>query len=791
MFFNLLALHLAAQCNDAFDSLRLEIKTDAHWNEVSWRITDYQTQFLFAKGNASDASGHSYYYCVPKTGCFQFEISDANGDGIDPDGTYRLYLKDSLIFVGNPRFGHKETFVYGCPPGVSCGSAWPIDTGSHIALLADAETWYAFTPAVNGLYQVETCSDSNACASKVWVYENCSKLLLSENLTGAIFYGEGGCANGASVYAALQGGKTYYLRIRYANHFCDGTPLHFGVHYEGSIIGCTDPLACNYNPLATVQDTCLYVGNPNCPQGPDLAIDQEFLRETMFFGAYDDIDACAVAEGCVRGTGKRNLIFFSTRIANVGVQDYFVGQTPLNPATPSDRFFWDACHNHWHYRGYAEYLLYDENGTKIPIGTKNGFCLVDLFCQPGTLGKYTCINMGISAGCQDAYNADLPCQWIDITGLPAGKYNLVTRVNWNKSPDALGRKEFSYANNWALACFELKYNGSTPVVEFFSDCSALVDCAGEVYGDAQPDCEGICKGKALTGDWNKDAARNQADTEQYLLAAISDDQNASPSPCKELSGDNGLDVYDAALLQECALYAHDPKHWGLRTPCLLPGGFDNASDPVFLSIGNLDTLSKTVDIEMNNYSNPQIGFQFSLSGLVIDSLENLASGYHPALHFNKTNGEILGLSSDSSAIGRVLQRTPFLRVHYETWSGATVCIDTIRAVVNAKYQKGNGVVGLPNCVKPGSVSTQTAQGDAYQVLVNPNPFSGTLHFYVQNAGDEALSITIKDINGRTERQMNNLKGDQLTIDLSGLASGVYWYEVRGRKGVRMGKICAI
>lgn len=778
-----------SQCNEAFDSLKLEIDTDVHWNEVSWKITDYQTQFLYAKGNAPDAFNHTYYYCVPKTGCFQFEISDIGGDGIAPDGEYKLYLRDSLVFVGNPRFGRKETFVYGCPPGVHCSSAWPVDTGAHIALFSEGESWYAFTPVVNGLYHLETCSDSNTCASKVWVYENCSNLLLTENLPGAIFYGEGGCTNGVSLHIALGGGKTYYLRVRYADHFCDGSPLHFGVHYEGPIIGCTDPMACNYNPLATVSDTCLYVGDPHCPQGPDLAIDQDFLRETMTFGVYENIDACAIEEGCVRGSGKRHVVYFSTRIRNIGVQDYFVGQPPLHPTTPSDRFFWDACHQHWHYRGYAEYLLYDENGTRIPIGTKNGFCLIDLFCQPGATGKYNCINMGVTAGCADTYNADVPCQWIDITGLPAGKYNLVNRVNWNQSPDALGRKEFSYANNWALACFELTYDGLTPSVAFFSDCAAFVDCAGEVYGPAQPDCEGVCKGRALTGDWNKDAQRDEKDMVQYISAAIAGDEVTSP--CKELSGDKGIDVYDAALLQECLLYGDDPNHWGLKTPCLLPSGFVNSSDNVLLSIGDIDTIAQTVDIEMHNYSNPQIGFQCSLSGLVIDSVESLIPDYHPLLYFNKTNGTILGLSSDSSAIGKSLKQRPVLRIHYEHLSGARICLDTIRAVINARYQKGNAIIGFPNCVKPGLVSVGNIQNDDYEVFVSPNPFRGTLHFYLQNAGEDPWTITIKDINGRTVRRFDNLKSDVPTLDLNGLAPGVYWYALSGKRGIKVGKICAM
>jgi hypothetical protein len=37
----------------------------------------------------------------------------------------------------------------------------------------------------------------------------------------------------------------------------------------------------------------------------------------------------------------------------------------------------------------------DENGDLVPVGHKNGFCVMDLF----GFGQYNCSDMGISSGC--------------------------------------------------------------------------------------------------------------------------------------------------------------------------------------------------------------------------------------------------------------------------------------------------------------------------------------------------------------------------------------------------------
>ena len=85
----------------------------------------------------------------------------------------------------------------------------------------------------------------------------------------------------------------------------------------------------------------------------------------------------------------------------------------------------------------------------------NGYCVIDVGCSPGFPSHYGCSNMGISRGCYDLYGSGTTCNWIDITDVPAGMYTLVLRTNWARRPDALGRHEMNYANNYTSACINI------------------------------------------------------------------------------------------------------------------------------------------------------------------------------------------------------------------------------------------------------------------------------------------------------------------------------------------------
>ena len=119
-----------------------------------------------------------------------------------------------------------------------------------------------------------------------------------------------------------------------------------------------------------------------------------------------------------------------------------------NPSS-SNTFEYSSCHDHYHFRDYADYRLLDMSGNIVARGHKQAFCLVDLWKPPGLRGDADpqflhCGFQGISAGWADVYHRGLDCQWIDITGVPSGRYVLEVVVN-----PARVIEEHNYANNVA------------------------------------------------------------------------------------------------------------------------------------------------------------------------------------------------------------------------------------------------------------------------------------------------------------------------------------------------------
>ncbi len=188
--------------------------------------------------------------------------------------------------------------------------------------------------------------------------------------------------------------------------------------------------ACN---LCVGGTTGLPPSDPTaCAQGVDLIVDEPYFAETVeldyvFVGG----DNCLIAEGCVQGPGNRKVIRFGTFIANVGTEDLQLG----TPESGGEFWHYDECHSHFHFEAYAAYDIYDvSNDQGLNIGSKNGFCVLDSevydsSIAPDGCNGYFCGNQGITAGCGDIYHSGLQCQWIDVTGLPDGLYDLIVTTN--------------------------------------------------------------------------------------------------------------------------------------------------------------------------------------------------------------------------------------------------------------------------------------------------------------------------------------------------------------------------
>lgn len=142
--------------------------------------------------------------------------------------------------------------------------------------------------------------------------------------------------------------------------------------------------------------------------------------------------ACEVVEACTVA-GNRRLLRFDLYTPNVGEGDLYFG-SPTAMGRPLAMFEYGECHRHYHLRGYAEYRLFDGE-REVGMGHKQSFCLLDSgrWMNMGedlpASGRYNCGNQGIHAGWYDLYGRSLDCQYVDITGVPPGRYRVRARIN--------------------------------------------------------------------------------------------------------------------------------------------------------------------------------------------------------------------------------------------------------------------------------------------------------------------------------------------------------------------------
>lgn len=671
--------NLLAQCLGSEATVVVTIVPDQWANtETSWTLYD-SNGALLGSGSPTGAT-----ICVPSTACLTYTIDDTYGDGLIQNGGYTVTYNGTTVASGG-NFGHQAITQFGvCPAGSSCSFPIVVTEGTYSAPVPN--TWYTFTPTATGQYTIDACN--NTCSTAIWVYDHCTGIIPTEDQEGTIAFANIGCGDQATLTVNLQGGITYHLRIGDEGTSCANTAINWSLINNGPIVGCMNQTACNYEPLATVSDPsmCIFPGDPNCPDGPDLTVLESVLLSSIYYQTKSNTSSCYINEGCMNGYGTREIIRFTTHIKNIGNQDYFIGA----PSTDPTQFEWDDCHNHWHYEGYAEYLLYDINGAAIPIGFKNGFCVLDLECSDGGTAKYGCSNMGITAGCGDIYDSGLNCQWVDITNVAAGVYTLVVRVNWDNSPDKLGRYETDISNNWAQACIQITRNGATTSVALSDQCSPYVDCAGQIYGAATVDCNGICMGTGKAGDLNNDATYTNADRLLYMSAIVQ--SNQSLSNCNDLNNDDTLTITDPILLNAC-MHQLDGTHVDADDHCELPTyNVFNPNDTSMFRVISYDPSVQYVDVYLKSPMSYLLGYQFRISGIDIISLETLLPGHAFHTSFNATTGDVAVFSTHEVPIPRYVDYQPILRIYYATpiAEGTTVCLSRF-TTVNTMAEETTGL----------------------------------------------------------------------------------------------------
>ena len=718
--------------------------------------------------------------CALADECLSFIFQDFAEDGLQAGGSIKVYIDRALV-LDSPELTGRFFYQYlDCNAGSICDKASEIDLGIHQVDDQFATQWYHFNPATSGIYKISTCFPENTCNTTIWGYDFCNPLNENSNNQGTIFFNEDECGNQAELTVNLIGGTDYFIKVGSSDNVCSKGEIKWSLSYEGAVTGCTDSLACNYNPVATIENgTCKFNGDPDCPSAPDLAVSQFAFQNSMRRAVINNQNSCFREEGCLTGYGPRTVVRFDTEFSNIGEKDYYIGVPPANTSQSTVQWEYDECHQHWHYEGYARYLLFDQEGNEIPIGFKNGFCVVDLECPPNIPAKYTCGQQGLTAGCADIYDYYLDCQWIDITDLEDGIYTFVTVVNWDHSPDAYGNFESDYSNNWAQVCMEVftdtafNYTG----YQLINDCPTYIDCLGIPNGTAEKDCLGDCNGSRLTGDINVDNIRDLGDVMAYVQEGLADTNETTA--CKDLNADGKINVVDAALILECALHQGQPTQPGHgHEPCDFPFSIHNPFDSVWLGIGEINAVDGYVDILYRSPYGKIEGFEFKLNGLKIESSQSLIPSFNVTV-FNSDN-ELLGISYEESSLGKSITWEPFLRVFVSEFYTDTICIASVEAILNENLETMNLVGTECNIGDVSSVSK--IQKNQFYSAVLPNPMSEKANLIFENSENESVQISIFDLSGKKIFEEKNIRNKSIEISKSELSEGLLIYKlVKGAK----------
>jgi hypothetical protein len=158
------------------------------------------------------------------------------------------------------------------------------------------------------------------------------------------------------------------------------------------------------------------------PGGADVEVLASGLSNHRIIYRYIEPNSCAIAEGCVKGSGWRRLLQFDASVANRSQIPIALGEiSEASELVRQNMFEFSACHGHYH---FSHYGLFSFGKNQTAVTSKKAFCLesTSRYSNNETTPlnhPYTCHNQGIEAGWGDDYIAGVECQWLDVTDVAA------------------------------------------------------------------------------------------------------------------------------------------------------------------------------------------------------------------------------------------------------------------------------------------------------------------------------------------------------------------------------------
>ena len=183
------------------------------------------------------------------------------------------------------------------------------------------------------------------------------------------------------------------------------------------------------------------------------------------------------------------------------------GSTVRVPRVGTLRYTRSATHQHWHLLRFDRYSLVAlDGGRTLRRDRKTGFCLGDRYDSrpderlPGDPGRpvltgecgrgrpgLRSLSQGISVGYGDDYDPLLEGQYLDVTRLPAGRYELVHSANSDRRI-----RETDYGNNAASIVVAIRWPGGfsrPPSIDVVQRCGDGRRCSP----DGSPARGRICR----------------------------------------------------------------------------------------------------------------------------------------------------------------------------------------------------------------------------------------------------------------------------------------------------------
>ncbi len=297
---------------------------------------------------------------------------------------------------------------------------------------------------------------------------------------------------------------------------------------------------------------------------PNLVVRKDVLKDSLYFtGRNVAGDMCTQEDRCTLALGDRRLLAFETRIENVGGGDFSIGDTTDNPLVV------EGCNGEALIKNLVRYRLLDADNKVAVEGHERNICLQDWVQagEPGPGGPHDAPSGDcgkLTANWGTVYGNSESCQWVDVTGLKAGKYKLEVAVN----PDHIISEENTDDNVVridvevpAAECADKEVCGDT----IDQDCDNLSDDDDEDCGGPGPDPDPDPTGyTATTG--NTSCGTAHAVGADLKLSTAVDAVSTS-----ELCGGKGASAFYALTVAADEIVYVDALDSGAGTSVILHG----------------------------------------------------------------------------------------------------------------------------------------------------------------------------------------------------------------------------